>query len=123
MRTYFVYILTNRSGTLYVGVTGNLAYRLWAHRSRLVRGFAAKYHLDRLVHAEEHPTARDAIAREKQLKGWRRAKKVALIELQNPTWQDLSPSYPYAPERRAGSPERWSRGTRRGMGSEEPRDR
>ena len=104
MRTYFVYILTNRSGTLYVGVTGDLAYRLWAHRSGLVRGFAAKYQLDRLVYAEEHPTARDAIAREKQLKGWRRSKKVALIESQNPTWQDLSPSYPFEPKRRRVAP-------------------
>ena len=123
MRTYSVYILTNRSGTLYVGVTGNLAHRLWAHRSRLVRGFAAKYQLDRLVYAEEYPTARDAITREKQLKGWRRSKKVALIESQNPKWQDLSSSYPFEAEVRAGSPERWSRGTRRGMGAEKPRDR
>ena len=84
----WVYILTNRSGTLYTGVTNNVARRLAEHRAG--SGFTARYAIDRLVYVEEHPRAADAIAREKQIKGWRREKKVALINAANPRWADLA---------------------------------
>ena len=118
MRTFTVYILTNRSGTLYVGVTSKLDQRLNVHQARLVRGFSAKYHCDRLVYVEQYPTARDAIAREKQLKGWRRAKKIALIEAQNPTWRDLGSNQSHSTPS-PGEPRRWARGARRGMSDHE----
>jgi putative endonuclease len=87
-----VYILTNRDHrVLYTGVTANLPRRLHAHRLRLEpRSFTAKYHVDKLVYFELHRTMVDAIAREKQLKGGSRAKKLALIESVNPGWQDLA---------------------------------
>lgn len=87
--TYWVYILTNRSGTLYVGVTNDLARRLAEHAASGDETFAGRYHLDRLVYAEPYPDVRDAIRREKQLKGWRRIKKVALVNSANPAWRDL----------------------------------
>lgn len=90
MRSYWVYILTNRSGTLYTGVTNDLSRRLAEHRSG--SGFTARYAIGRLIYAEAHPTAADAIAREKQIKGWRRTKKVALVNAANPRWSDLSPA-------------------------------
>ena len=91
MKAYWVYILTNRSGTLYVGVTNDLARRVAEHKAGThPDGFTAQYALDRLVYCEEYPTVADAIAREKQLKHWRRAKKVALINAVNPAWRDLA---------------------------------
>lgn len=90
MKTYFVYILSNSSRTLYVGVTGNLIHRLHQHQAGESGGFTAKYHLTQLVFLEEFPRIDDAIAREKQIKRWSRSKKIALIERENPTWQDLS---------------------------------
>ena len=89
-RTYYVYILTNRSRTLYTG-TSNLARRLYEHRSGIGSSFTSKYAIHRLVHVETATNPRDAIAREKQIKRWTRAKKVALIEATNPNWADLSP--------------------------------
>jgi putative endonuclease len=89
MRTYWVYIMTNRSGTLYIGVTGDLARRVHEHRNHEVPGFTAKYRIDRLIHAEQFSEVRDAIAREKHLKGWTRAKKCALNTEFNPEWRDL----------------------------------
>ena len=89
MATYWVYIMTNRSGTLYTGMTGDLARRVHEHRCRLVPGFTTRYRIDRLVHAESFPEVRDAIAREKQIKGWDRAKKLALVSQTNPDWRDL----------------------------------
>jgi putative endonuclease len=86
---YFVYILTNKSRILYIGVTGDLVQRLYQHRNKLVDGFTKKYNITELVHFEETSNVVDAIAREKQLKGWVRAKKVALIEAANPEWRDL----------------------------------
>ena len=86
----YVYIATNRSGTLYVGVTNNLGRRMWEHKQKMGSTFAAKYNITRLVYFEESSSIVDAIAREKQLKGWRREKKVALIERENPEWKDLS---------------------------------
>lgn len=88
---YFVYILTNRTHrSLYVGVTGNLSRRLYAHKNELIDGFTKKYHIHQLIYFEQTSDINAAIAREKQLKGWTRAKKNALIETVNPTWADLS---------------------------------
>jgi putative endonuclease len=91
MRTFFVYILANRSRGLYVGVTNDMARRLEQHRAAN-GGFSARYRCVRLVFVETAPDARTAIAREKQLKNWRREKKIALIEAMNPAWDDLSES-------------------------------
>jgi putative endonuclease len=81
--------MTNKSGTLYTGATGDLARRVHEHRQRLIPGFTSRYGIDRLVYAEPFADARDAIAREKQIKGWLRARKIALIETANPDWRDL----------------------------------
>jgi putative endonuclease len=89
MPTYWVYIMTNRSRTLYTGVTGDLARRVFEHRNHLVPGFTSRYKIDRLVHAESFSEVRDAIAREKQIKGWVRSKKLALVARSNPDWRDL----------------------------------
>ena len=84
-----VYILASRrNGTTYIGVTSDLLGRLYKHRNGLTRGFAAEYRVFRLVHYEIFDTMAEAIKREKQLKNWRRSWKVALIEEQNPTWED-----------------------------------
>lgn len=90
MRQYYVYMMTNNSRTLYTGVTGNLERRVVEHKQKLVPGFTARYNISRLVWYEVTPDVRSAIAREKQIKGWLRAKKVALIESVNPQWRDLS---------------------------------
>lgn len=87
---YFVYIMAGRSHTLYIGVSGNLQRRVFEHKWKEHEGFTAKYNCDRLVWFECHQDVKAAIAREKQLKGWRRAKKIALIEHTNPAWVDLS---------------------------------
>ena len=89
--TYHVYIVTGRSHTkvLYIGVTSNLAARVEAHRSGRVDGFTARYRFCKLVYAEAFTYVHDAIAREKQLKGWRRERKLALIEAVNPNWLEL----------------------------------
>jgi putative endonuclease len=89
-RAYWVYILASqRNGTLYVGVTNDLARRVWQHRSGQGSQFAAKYKVTRLVWCESHPHAVEAIAREKQIKKWERRWKLELIEKSNPTWRDL----------------------------------
>ena len=90
-RTYYVYILANRSRTLYVGVTNDLVRRLYQHRSGSVSSFTKRYAITRLVHIETASNPRDAIAREKQITRWTRAKKVALVEATNPEWLELSP--------------------------------
>jgi putative endonuclease len=87
---YFVYIVCSRSGTLYIGMTNNLYRRLLEHKSGEFEGFASQYHCDRLVYWESFDDVLKAIDREKQLKGWRREKKVKLIESLNPRWQDLA---------------------------------
>ncbi len=88
--SYWVYILTNRrNGTLYVGVTNSLKRRLWQHKTKAIEGFTKRHGLDRLVPCEEFRDINRAIAREKEIKGWLRKKKLALIEATNPTWQDL----------------------------------
>ena len=118
-RTYCIYILASRSRNLYTGVTGNLEPRMVEHRQGLVPGFATRYRIFRLVYFEFFSDVRAAITREKEIKGWRREKKVWLIERNNPTWADLAeklphqykatetskadPSPPFAKTRRPGS--------------------
>ena len=116
MRPHAVYILTNRSGTLYVGMTDDLAARLIEHRSRQFPGaFSDRYDLNRLVYVEYFAEAGAAIARERQLKRWSRVKKVRLVERLNPRWRDLSSDYTGEEETHVGSPHRWARGSRRGL--------
>lgn len=92
-RQYYVYILSNKSRTLYVGVTNNLRRRLNEHRNGNANGFARRYRLTRLVFYERTADVLAAIAREKQIKGWLRQKKIKLIEAQNPDWQDLGAAW------------------------------
>jgi len=89
-KTYFVYIMSNRSKTLYTGVTNNLIRRVREHKMGTGSCFAAKYKLDRLVYFERFEDIRNAIEREKRIKGWLRIKKIALIVAVNPAWRDLS---------------------------------
>ena len=86
----YVYIIASRSRRLYIGVTSDLVRRIDAHKRKVGSAFAAKYNIDRLVYYEQYGDIRDAIEREQQLKKWRRAKKVYLIERDNPEWRDLS---------------------------------
>jgi putative endonuclease len=90
MKTYYVYIMTNKSKTLYTGVTNNLERRVYEHKHRLIPGFTSKYNITKLVYYEEGNDVHIALTREKQIKGWLRAKKIALIESVNPEWKDLS---------------------------------
>ena len=90
---YYVYILASDRGVLYTGVTNDLMGRVWAHRSGLGSLFTAKYKVGRLVFYESTVTARSAIAREKEIKGWTRKKKVALVESVNPKWEDLAEAW------------------------------
>jgi putative endonuclease len=87
---YFVYIMTNRSMTLYTGVTNNLMRRVREHKTGTGSGFTAKYKLDRLVYFERFEDIHNAIEREKCIKGWLRIRKIALIVSVNPSWKDLS---------------------------------
>ena len=91
-RCYYVYIMTNPSRTLYVGVTNDLERRTQQHRLKQIPGFTAKYNITQLVYYEETCDVLTAIAREKTIKGWLRHKKIALIESVNPKWQDLCPT-------------------------------
>jgi putative endonuclease len=90
MRDCHVYILASPSRVLYVGVTSDLARRLHQHKHKLIPGFTSRYGIDQLVHFEHAQDIVVAIAREKEIKGWMRARKVALIETGNPLWRDLS---------------------------------
>jgi putative endonuclease len=90
MRQFYVYILASKSHRLYVGVTNDLTHRLFQHRNGEVT-FTSKYRINRLVHVETTADVMAAIIREKQLKAWRRSKKINLIESANPTWMDLAP--------------------------------
>jgi putative endonuclease len=100
---FHVYVMTNRprSHVLYTGITGDLPRRVWQHKNKLVSGFTSRYNLTRLVYYEcfSYPDA--AIAREKEIKGWRRSKKIELIESMNPRWHDLAAEWQdvYHPER------------------------
>ena len=89
-RQYYVYVMTNKSGTLYTGVTNNIAKRVHEHKNKLVEGFTKKDNLTRLVYVETFSDVYSAIAREKAIKGWLRKKKVELIAAANPGWKDLS---------------------------------
>lgn len=89
-KIFSVYILANkRNGTLYIGVTSQLKQRVWQHKNKLVKGFSQKYNTTFLVYYETTPNVYSAIAREKQMKKWRREKKIFLIEKINPQWKDL----------------------------------
>jgi putative endonuclease len=90
MSEYYVYIMTNRSRTLYTGVTNDLERRVYEHKHRLVPGFSSKYNIHTLVWYEAFSRVEQAIEGEKRIKGWLRSKKVALIESMNPAWEDLS---------------------------------
>ena len=89
-RNYYVYILSSKTRVLYIGVTNDLEKRLWQHKQHLIPGFTKRYNVDKLVYFEHTQSIEGAIEREKHLKGWLRAKKVALIESVNPTWAELS---------------------------------
>jgi putative endonuclease len=88
MRAYCVYVMASRSRVLYIGVTNDLARRVHEHKRGLIPGFTSKYRITRLVYFEEFLDVRDAISREKEIKGWIRARKVRLIDAHNPTWED-----------------------------------
>ncbi len=90
MKSYYVYIMTSPSGTLYTGMTNDLKRRVYQHKHKLIEGFTAKYNVTRLAYYEETQDVQAAIAREKEIKSWRRSKKLELIKSLNPKWQDLS---------------------------------
>ena len=88
---YYVYILTNKGNrVMYIGVTNDLERRVYEHKQELIEGFTKRYHVHKLVYFETTTDVRSAIEREKQLKGWRRARKNELVESMNPEWRDLS---------------------------------
>ena len=87
---YFAYIVCSRSGTLYIGMTNSIYRRALEHKRGEIEGFASKYQCDRLVYYESFDDVHKAIGRETQLKGWSRAKKIALIESKNPRWEDFA---------------------------------
>ncbi|MBZ5573097.1 MAG: GIY-YIG nuclease family protein [Acidobacteriia bacterium] len=89
-KRYYVYIMTNPSGTLYTGITNNLRRRVDEHKRKAVPGFTARYNITRLVWFEVFEDVRNAIDWEKKIKSWTRAKRVALIESKNPKWNDLT---------------------------------
>ena len=91
-RRFYVYIMTNGplAAVLYTGVTGDLPHRVWQHKNKLVEGFTSRYNLTLLVYYEQFVYPDAAIAREKEIKGWRRSKKVRLVESMNPRWEDLA---------------------------------
>jgi putative endonuclease len=89
-RTFHVYILASESGVLYTGMTNNLIRRMVEHKQKKIPGFTAKYNVTKLVWFEAYGKAKSAIAREKQIKGWSRAKKIARIEAMNLFWRDLT---------------------------------
>ena len=90
MNNYYVYILTNQSNkVMYVGVTNNLARRVYEHKNKLVEGFTSKYNVNKLIYFEETKDIEAAIQREKQIKGWKRSRKNELVETINPEWKEL----------------------------------
>ena len=89
-KEYYVYIMASHSKTLYTGMTNDLERRVYEHKNKLTPGFTSKYNINKLVLFESTTNVDEAIKREKQIKGWLRKKKVALIESQNPNWEDLS---------------------------------
>jgi putative endonuclease len=105
-RQFFVYIMSNspKSAVLYTGITGDLRRRVWQHKNKRTPCFTSRYNLNRLVYYERFVYPDAAIAREKEVKGWRRSKKIALIESMNPRWEDLAKDWGnvYKPESAAG---------------------
>jgi putative endonuclease len=91
---FWVYILANRSHTLYIGMTNSLRTRIAQHRKQKPGSFTTRYNITRLVYCEQFQYVNNAIAREKELKHWTRAQKIALIESTNPTWEELMPEEP-----------------------------
>ena len=87
---YYMYIVTNRSKTLYTGITGKLRFRIYEHKTGVFKGFTGRYRIDHLVYWERYKSVHQAIAREKQLKGWRKIKKIEPIVSMNPAWVDLA---------------------------------
>jgi len=107
MKTFYVYMMTNQSRVvLYTGVTNSLVRRVWQHQNAKIDGFTKAYNVNRLVYYECFDDPRDAIAREKEIKGWRGEKKNALVETKNPRWADLSPALfqHFKPSSRASAP-------------------
>jgi putative endonuclease len=92
-RQYYVYMMTNCSQTIYTGITNDLARRVYEHKNKFATGFTKNYNINILVYYESKSDAFSAIAREKQIKGWVRSKKVSLIESVNPDWKDLSKDF------------------------------
>jgi putative endonuclease len=90
---YHVYLMTSKSGTLYVGMTNNTEKMIYEHKNKLISGFAKKYNITRLVHFETFGDVRSAIGREKAIKGWLRKKKIQLVSENNPEWKDLSQNW------------------------------
>ncbi len=90
MKEYYVYVMTNGVRTLYIGVTNDLMRRVFEHKEKVAEGFTKKYNITMLAYYEIASDVQAAIAREKQLKSWRRSKKIALIESSNPRWKDFS---------------------------------
>jgi putative endonuclease len=105
-KQFFVYIMTNgpKSAVLYTGITGNLPHRIWQHKNKLIPNFTSRYNLTSLVHHERFFYPDAAISREKEIKGWRRSKKIKLIESMNPKWEDLATDWAndYKPDSAAG---------------------
>ncbi len=89
MKHYWVYILTNKSNTLYIGITSNLEKRLFEHKNKLVKGFTEKYNIDKLIYFEEYSSPLEAIQREKELKGWTRKRKMELIKEKNLSFEEF----------------------------------
>ena len=89
MPEYYVYIMANKSRTLYTGVTNDLERRVYEHKHKLIPGFTSKYNITKLVWWESFPDIHQAIEGEKRIKGWVRSKKIAMIESENPHWEDL----------------------------------
>ena len=87
---YYVYIMTNKSETLYVGMTNNIKKRVYEHKNKIIDGFTKKYNIRRLLYFETFGDSNSAIAREKTIKGWLRKKKIELLSKTNPHWKDLS---------------------------------
>jgi putative endonuclease len=101
MKSYFVYIMSNKSRRLYTGITSTLGHRVYQHKNKVLPGFTARYQSDMLVYFEEYSYVMDAIAREKEIKSWRREKKLKLILTENPDWADLSAEWEEDPSWRA----------------------
>ena len=90
MAKYYIYIMNSSTGTLYTGMNNDLLRRVYEHKHKVAEGFTKTYNITRLAYFEETADVKSAIAREKQIKGWRRSKKIELIKSMNPTWKDLA---------------------------------